>query len=160
NTLSTYPKIIVKGGMWRSSTAAGLVAVPGSFTADAVVLDGGGIFPDITAGNQSIDGNVGITVTTNGGSILSGFNTPELSVNGSLSGVAGANLSVDFGTVRIERDLTDAVNSTTFAGKLTVNGSLGSNGQGQIIIDGKLNSLVTFGSSAVGGTSGGGLLKI
>jgi fibronectin-binding autotransporter adhesin len=139
-------KLIVTGNAsgagWFVTNNENGLPHPTVFTPDAVTLmNGGAIFPNAsksTGQNISVNSNLGLTVGTGGGQLVSGLNQTVITWNGSLSAPAGTTLDVNYGTYRFTSDLTNTTNNTTFAGTLRVNGA--GSGGGRIILDGHINN--------------------
>lgn len=111
---STYTKLVVNQGLFRLGNGAanderGFGAVPGSFTADAITLNGGSI--GLSFGT-TLNANRGITIGASGGS----FNmlSAPMTVSGA---IAGGVLTVTGGSQALT---LNGVNS--FTGGFTMNG--------------------------------------
>jgi autotransporter-associated beta strand protein len=63
---STFSKLVVNGGLWQGALDTVFGAVPASFVADAITLNGGGI--SANAG-YTINANRGITLGASGGTV-------------------------------------------------------------------------------------------
>ena len=80
---NTVQKLVVTGGLWQSNTDGGFGAAPGSFLADAITLNGGGIS---TNAGINLNANRGITIGAGGGTINTSSNILSIGV---ISGVGG-----------------------------------------------------------------------
>lgn len=128
-------KTSINGGFIAGSGESIFGTAPGSFTADQITLNGGGIK---ATGNISFSSNRGITLGSSGGTFDTNGNTMTLTnvVTGS-----GGITKAGSGTLVLNA-------SHTYTGGLTVNA-----GVVQLTHAGGLNSnTVTFGSGVVAGT--------
>jgi autotransporter-associated beta strand protein len=73
-TSTTFSKLVVNGGLWQGAVDTVFGAVPGSFTANAITLNGGGI--SVNAG-VTLSANRGITLGASGGTV-DGASSPVL----------------------------------------------------------------------------------
>ncbi len=88
---------------------------------------------------MSTNSNLGMYVTNNGGSLVSGLNIYTMTWTGSLSSQSSASdLAITYGTIHFTGDVSG------YNGKITVNDNGASDGQGSVIIDGTLNPAVSF----------------
>jgi autotransporter-associated beta strand protein len=102
---NSFAKLVVKTGGIVNLTAGdqGLGAVPISFTADAVTLDGGSLRKAGT-GTATIDAKRGITITANGGHLSAARNDRLIVVDSVITGpgslsISGGDIGVDKGGI-------------------------------------------------------------
>jgi autotransporter-associated beta strand protein len=125
---NTFAKLVVKtGGIVNLSTGGtpdlGLGAVPGSFTADAVTLDGGSL-RRAGAGTLTIHQNRGITITANGGHLSAAHSNRLIVVDSVITGpgslsISGGDLGVDkLGIVTLNKANTYSGNTIVTNGTL------------------------------------------
>lgn len=132
NTATSFQKLLVTGGLWQGALDTSFGAVPGSFLADAITLDGGGIS---TNGGISFSANRGVTVGANGGTINS---SSVGTINAVIRGTAGGGLTKTGSNLLSLLAINTYDGSTTLsAGSVAINATstLG-NGAGEIIFNG------------------------
>ena len=114
--LSTFQKLRVEEGLFRLGFSAsiqderGFGAVPTTFLADAITLDGGFIGHSFNA--TPLHANRGITIGPNGGGWSGGTSTIPAAISG----------TGRFTTLGGQLTLTSASNSTTFTGSWNIEG--------------------------------------
>jgi autotransporter-associated beta strand protein len=122
---NSFAKLVVKtGGIVNLTTNdLGLGAVPGSFTADAVTLDGGSLRKAGT-GTATIDAKRGITITANGGHLSAARNDRLIVVDSVITGPG--SLSISGGDIGVDKGGIVTLNkANTYSGNTIVtNGTL------------------------------------
>ncbi len=154
NTANTFTgKFVVTGGLLGINTDAALGAVPTTFEADSITLDGGGLVAGVNftspvnfskVGSVSLDANRGITLGAGGGTFRVGFGTDVMTVNGVISG-AGALTKIDSGTLVLNGDNTYQ-GATSITGILQVGtgGTTGTMGAGKITFGSGNSNFLNF----------------
>lgn len=87
-------RTIISNGNARVARDSGFGAVPPSFQADAIILDGGGLVNDDNSFVLTNHPNRGITVTANGGFIGAGYMAAGVCINSPITGPG--LLGIDF----------------------------------------------------------------
>jgi autotransporter-associated beta strand protein len=122
---TTYTKLVVNQGVFRlgfaSSTAdeRGFGAVPGSFLADAITLNGGAIGSSF---DVTLDANRGITLGPNGGTIYGVFGTggAPITIPGAISGSGSLTLSPGTQQITLSGANTNSGTTTITTGTVAI----------------------------------------
>lgn len=150
-------RFVVNQGFLGIHADAALGAVPATFQADNITLDGGtlvmgvdfrGASSHTNVGTASLDANRGIILGPSGGSIRVGFGASGFfTVNGVISG-SGNFTKTDGGTLILTADNTYA-GTTTIGGTLQIGagGTTGSIGNGNIIFATGTGNFLTYNRS-------------
>jgi autotransporter-associated beta strand protein len=132
--VNTFDRLVVANGLWVGNIDQTFGAIPGSFLANAITLNGGGI--SAVAGSFNVASTRGITLGANGGTIDASSNIGIVGViagtqSGGLiktgTGVASFNaINTYDGFTRIDAGIASLATSTSTFG----------NGNGELILNG------------------------
>lgn len=135
-TANTFAKLVLTTGSianlsYDTTPDLALGAVPSSFTADAVTLDGGSL-RRAGLGTMTINANRGITITTNGGHLSASRNDRLIVVDSVITGpgslsISGGSIGLDLGgIVTLNKPNTYSGNTIVHTGtlKLAVSNAL------------------------------------